>query len=42
MEPTEELCTFDDSSPLISDIEVSQNSIKTEIEPDIKEEKFEL
>ena len=41
-EPVEELCTFDASSLLISDIEVSQNSIKTEIEPDIKEEKFEL
>ena len=41
-EPIEELCTFDDSSPLISDIELSQNPIKTEIEPDIKEEKFEL
>ena len=43
-EPVEELCTIDDSisSPLISDIEVSKNSIKSEIDPDVKEEKFEL
>ena len=43
-EPVEELSTFDESisSPLISDIEVSQNSVKPEIDPDVKEEKFEL
>ena len=40
-EAAEELCDDSISSPLISDIEVARNSIKIEICPDIKEERFE-
>ena len=37
----EKLCDHSISSPLISDIEVAQNSIKIESSPDIKEEIFD-